>query len=300
MSVKTNKQEQSALSTKKVGMFQETWGRLYKQPIAMVSLGIVVIIILLAAFADVIYDFQASCVTQDIANRLQGFSWEHPLGTDMYGRDMLARIIYGIRSALQMGFVGSAITGSVATLLAVVASYYGGRVDNIIMRLLDILACIPALVMAIAICAGLGGGMWQLVIALAVSGLASGTRMIRSKGLSVANSGYIESTTALGAGTAHILFKCMLPNLVDMIIIVTTGQVAMYIMMGTTLSFIGLGVKSPTPEWGLMLNENISKMQLYPAQVIIPAVAIVVTTLSISTLGDYLRDAFDPKLKGKG
>lgn len=301
MSTKTSKNltQTNTGATKKVGAFKEAWNRLNKQPVAMICLAIVILMVFMALTCDLFFDYDLQVVGQDMLNRFAAPSAEHWFGLDRYGRDLFVRMMYGIRSALLMGGVGSIITMVIATILATVASFYGGRVDNVIMRFCDVLSCIPALVMAVAICASLGGGMWQLVTALSVSGIANATRMVRSKAISVANSGYIESTMALGASPAYILTQCMIPNLVDMIIVVGTGQVAMYIMMGTTLSFIGLGVTSPTPEWGLMLYESVSMIQTYPFQVFIPAIAIVISTLAISTLGDYMRDAFDPRLKGK-
>lgn len=293
------KKNAGAKKNKKNSAFYESWKRLTSQKIAVACMIVIAILLFLALFCGLMFDYNTQVVAQDVRNTYASFSWEHWLGTDQYGRDLFARIIFGVRAALEMGVIGAAITTVIATTLATLASYYGGRVDNIIMRFCDVLNCIPALVMAIAICAGLGGGMWQLVAALSVSGIAGGTRIIRSKGISVANSGYIESAVALGAKPSRILLKCMIPNLVDIIIISSTGDVSRYIMMGTTLSFIGLGVQSPVPEWGLMLNENIVKMQTYPRLVIIPALAIIITTLAIATLGDYMRDAFDPKLKGK-
>lgn len=284
---------------KKVSSFHDSWNRLLKQKVAVACMIIIGILLVLALFADVFFDYDAQVVAQNVRNTFASPSLEYWLGTDQYGRDLAVRIIYGIRSALLMGVIGSAISSTIGTILATVASYYGGRVDDIIMRFCDVLNCIPALVLAIAICAGLGGGMWQLVIALAVSGIAGSTRMIRSRAISVANSGYIESSMALGASPIRIIFGKMLPNLLDIIIINSTGDVSRFIMMGTTLSFIGLGVQSPVPEWGLMLNENIAKMEMYPGLVIWPTLAIIITTLAIATLGDYMRDAFDPKLKGK-
>ena len=293
------KSENKAVAKKKVSSFRDSWNRLLKQKVAVGCMVVIGILFFLACFADLLFDYDAQVVAQNVRNAFAGSSAEHWLGTDQYGRDLFVRIVYGIRSALLMGVVGSAISSAIGTILATLASYYGGRVDDIIMRLCDVLNCIPALVLAIAICAGLGSGMWQLVVALAVSGIASSTRMIRSRAITVANSGYIESAMALGASPMRILFGKMLPNLLDIIIICSTGDVSRFIMMGTTLSFIGLGVQSPVPEWGLMLNENIAKMEMYPSLVIWPALAIIITTLAIATLGDYMRDAFDPKLKGK-
>ncbi len=298
-SPKAKKAPKKVDQTKRIGPYREAWRRLRQSKVAMAMLGIVALLAFMAIFADLFFDYQSQAFSQDIANRFAPFSFEQWLGTDQYGRDLFVRIIYGFRTAFQMGGLGSIFTMLPSIPLAVIAAYNGGRIDNIIMRACDVLNCIPGMVLTIAISAGLGGGLYQLIIALAIGGIAPSIRMIRSKSLAVANAGYIESAKALGASPRRILVKCMIPNVMDIIIIGATGRVAQCIMMGTTLSFVGLGVQSPTPEWGLMLNENVSRMQLYPSQVIVPAAAIVITTVAIATLGDYLRDAFDPRLKGK-
>lgn len=279
--------------------FYEAWQRLKRRPAAMISLAGIVIIVLLAVFADVLADYNTMAVAQNGAEKLQGPSLTHILGTDKFGRDLFARIIHGARIALIMGVGATAISMFIAVMLSSIGALCGSRVDNIIMRVMDILSSIPGLVIALAICAGLGAGLWQLVVALTVQAIPYQTRMVRSRALSIAQNEYIEAARIQGAGTGHIIMKHLFPNLASIIIVTATGNVSYNILMGATLSFIGLGVAAPRPEWGLMLSESMSYMARYPYITIAPGCAIVLTALCINTFGDCLRDAFDPQLKGR-
>lgn len=277
----------------------EAWQRLRHQPVAMISLAGIIVIVLVAIFADFLADYDTLAVAQNAAEKLQGPSLQHIFGTDRFGRDLFARIIHGARIALVMGVLATALSMLVAVILASLGALCGNRVDNFIMRIMDILSSIPGLVIALAICAGLGAGLWQLVVALTVQAIPYQTRMVRSRALSIAQNEYIEAARTMGAGTGHIIKQHLLPNLASIIIVTATGNVAYNILMGATLSFIGLGVAAPRPEWGLMLSESMNSMTRYPHVAIVPGCAIVLTALCINTFGDYLRDAFDPQLKGR-
>ena len=285
--------------TKAHSSWYEAWQRLRHQPIAMIALGGIILIILLAIFADLLADYNSMAIAQNAADKLQGPSWNHLLGTDKFGRDLFARIIHGGRIALLMGVVSTAMSLLIATLLACIGALGGNRVDNVIMRIMDILSSIPGLVIALAICAGLGAGLWQLIVALTVQAIPYQTRMVRSRALSIAQNEYVEAARTMGSGNGHIIFRHLMPNLASIIIVTGTGNVAYNILMGATLSFIGLGVAAPRPEWGLMLSESMMYMARYPYITIVPGLAIVLTALCFNTFGDYLRDAFDPQLKGK-
>jgi len=284
---------------KKKSQIMEAWDRLRKQPMAMLCLGVIIALLLIAIFADVIANYDAMCVKQNLAAKLSAPSAEHILGTDQFGRDTFGRVIHGVRTALLMGFLSSAISVVIATVLACLAAYFGGWVDTIIMRFIDVLSAIPPIVIALAICAGLGNGMWQLIVALSFGGLAIHTRMIRSSALSVVKKDFIETAVARGARTGRIMFRYIIPNVISIIIIQFASNVAINILQGATLSFIGLGVQKPRPEWGSMLNEAVTFMRTDIRLMIVPAVALAITALAINTFGDYLRDAFDPQLKGR-
>ena len=284
---------------KKNSEFTEVWSRLRKNRRAMICLVICLIIFLLAVFADVLFDYDEMVVKQNVREKMEGFSWAHPLGTDQVGRDMLARIVHGTRTALLMGFGGVLLSVIVAIPIACAAAFFGGKTDIVIMWFSDVLNTVPQLVLALAVCAGLGNGLWQLVVALSVGGIAPFIRLIRSQALTVTGMEYIEAGKAMGASTIRIIFKYILPNTMSVILVQASANISHYILMGATLSFIGLGVKAPMPEWGCMLSEGLSYYQFFPRLVVVPGVAILITSLVIATLGDCLRDAFDPMLKGK-
>lgn len=265
----------------------------------MVSLAGILVIIIVAIFADVIADYSTMVIQQDVYNKFLTSTSEHWLGTDHLGRDIFGRIIHGTRTALLMGFGANMLTCTIALLLACSCAFFGGKVDLITMRFVDVLASLPALVLALAICAGLGSGLWQLIVALAVGNIAPITQMFRSSALSEANKEYMEAGKAMGASTFWLIVRYLLPNIFSIILIQLTSYVAINILMGATLSFIGLGVKAPRPEWGMMLAEGLQYYTIYPRLVIIPGLFLVFAALCIMTFGDCLRDAFDPKLKGK-
>lgn len=283
----------------KKGQFKEMWDRLKKSKRGMIALWCVIFIFLLAIFAGVLYDYQEYVVNQNPANKLQGPSWQHLMGTDAVGRDIAARLVYGARIAVQIGFGTTLLSLTAAIILGCSAAFFGGWVDIIIMRIMDVLQTIPSLILAMAICAGLGNGMWQLMVAIGVGQIPMFVRMIRAKGLSVVNMEFIEAGRALGARNGWLIFRYMLPNIISIVIVQGTMAMAQAVLTGATLSFIGLGIKAPTPEWGAMLQDALSYIQIKPYLLLAPGAALVFTSLSINTLGDCLRDAFDPQLKGK-
>lgn len=284
---------------KKQGQLASAWVRLRKQPSAVIVIIGIILICLVALFADVLADWETKVVAQDMTQKFMAPCLAHPFGTDHMGRDILGRIIHGTRTALLMGVVGSMISIIIATVLACFCAYFGGVVDTVIMRIIDVFSAIPPTVIALAICAGLGNGLPQLIVALAVGSIAVHTRMVRSYALTVAKSDYIESSMALGASTSRIMIQHIIPNIISIIIIQFTGNISINILMGATLSFIGLGVKAPRPEWGLMLSEGMTYMSRAPHMIIFPALALVITAVCINTFGDALRDALDPQLKGR-
>lgn len=283
---------------KKRSSLSEVWSRLRKNKIAMVSLIGILIIVLIAVFADVIVDYDYG-ITHNVREKLLEPSSTHLFGTDQYGRDFFARVIHATRTDLCISLVSTAIAVICGTILGCIGAYFGKAVDMVIMRICDILSGIPGMVLAMAICAGLGGGTTQLLIALSIGGIPLHTRMIRSKAISVSGMEYIEAAGALGSGTFRTLMKHLVPNVDSMIIIQFTGSIAQNIMMCASLSFINLGVESPTPEWGILLSDGMTYMKISPWLAIFPGIFIVFLSLCINTFGDCVRDAFDPKLKGK-
>lgn len=285
--------------TKKRGQMAEAWARMKTQPIAVVSLAVVALMVFVALFADLIVPYSKAITSVATEKLLKPGSPGHILGTDGLGRDIFARIIHGTRTALQIGLISAGASIIVSTFLACLCATLGGWVDNAIMRFVDVVSCIPSLVMALAICAALGNGIPQLVFALFFTGLPMHTKMVRSVALGVAKMEYVESSIALGAKPGYIMLRHMVPNLASVIIINGTAQVSMNIMMGATLGFVGLGVKAPTPEWGTMLADGLSYMMRNQYMVLVPGIVLAVAALFINSLGDCLRDALDPQLKGR-
>ncbi|NLK55820.1 MAG: ABC transporter permease [Clostridiales bacterium] len=286
-------------SKKKRSPLYEVWLRLRVQPMAMVTLSGIIILILVAIFADVIADYNGMALMQVPANKLLPPSAEHIFGTDNFGRDMFARIVHGARIAVLISFTSVIFSTTVGIILACSATLFGGKVDMVIMRVIDVLSAIPNIVIALSIVAGLGAGVWQLVVAMGISSIPMPTRMIRSKAISIVNMEYIESAKALGAKTPHIITNHLVPNLISIILVVGTSQIAGAIMTTATLSFLGLGVTPPAPEWGLMLNDGMTYMRRDPHMVYVPGAAVLLTSLCVAIFGDFLRDAFDPQLKGR-
>jgi len=276
----------------------EAWIRLRKNKRAVVMMIIIGIIFLIAIFANVIVKYEV-CITQDPVIRLQEPSAEHWFGTDNYGRDIFARIIHGTRIAILFGFGATAIAMVLATIIGTSTAYFGGLYDNIITRILDTLMTIPVLLLAIAIVSGFGSGLVQLMLAMTVGQTPSFSRIVRSSALAVSGQDYVEAARALGAPDFWIIMKYIVPNVISTILLQGTMQVGANILMGATLSFVGLGVQAPTPEWGMMMSESMQYFQYKPYLVLIPGLALVITSLAINTFGDCLRDAFDPRLKGK-
>lgn len=280
---------------KKRSQWADVWRRLRKNKLAMVGMVIVVLLIFMAIFAEVItpYDYSA----QDITKRFQFPSLEHPMGTDNFGRDLMARMFYGGRISLLVSIIAVCISVTGGGFIGAVAGYFGGKVDTVIMRLTDILQAIPGTLLAVCVSAMLGGGVWQTALAIAISGIAPSCRMLRATALTIRGQEYIEAATASGSTNLRIILTHVVPNCLAPIIVDTTLRLAGNIMMISGLSFIGLGVQPPTPEWGSILNSGRQWIREFYPMVLFPTVFIVLTMFAFNIFGDGLRDALDPKLK---
>ena len=275
--------------------FWLTLGRLKRNHLAMVGLVIIVVMIILALLAPYIspYPYEAA----DFKNRYATPSAEHWFGTDELGRDIFSRLLYGSRYSLRIGLISVAISAIGGIFFGALAGYFGGAVDNIIMRLLDVLQAIPGIVLAIAISAALGPGLTNSVIALSISSIPGYARMTRASILNVRKMEYLEAATSINCSNARIIWKHVLPNALSPLIVQATMGIAGAIMGAAMLSFIGLGVQPPTPEWGAMLSAGRNYLRDYPHLCIFPGIMIMMAVLSLNMLGDGLRDALDPKLK---
>lgn len=258
--------------------------------------GIIILIFLFMAIAGP-YLCTQDPLKIDLRNRYQNPSREHWLGTDSLGRDTLTRLVYGARITLLISFV-SVFSGTIVGLiLGVIAGYYGGRVDTIIMRITDILLAFPGLLLAIAVVAILGSGIINTMFAIAFYSVPYITRVVRASVISIRELEYIQACEVIGCSNFEIIFYHILPNSMSQIIVNTTLRLGTAILTSSSLSFLGLGVQPPNPEWGAMLSRAREALQSTPLAALVPGIAITLVVISFSMLGDGLRDALDPKLK---
>lgn len=233
----------------------------------------------------------------DLAGRLTKPCWEYPLGKDSLGRDMLSRIIYGSRISLLVGVLTVGLSSLIGFFLGALAGYYGGWVDEVLMRIVDVLLAFPGILLAIALMAVLGPSLQNVIMALCLIGWVSYARLVRSQILSLRETEYIMAAHALGYSSMRIIFGHLLPNILGPLIVQATFGLAGNIIAEAGLSFLGLGVQPPTPSWGAMLNEGRAVLLQAPHLTTFPGLAILLVVLSFHFLGDGLRDAVDPKLK---
>ncbi|HHX62748.1 MAG TPA: ABC transporter permease [Epulopiscium sp.] len=287
MAIKNKKRHKSQL--------REIMSRLVKNKLAMVGLIVILLLILLAVLAPVIAPYNFA--TQDLKLTYAPPSKAHLLGTDKLGRDILSRLIYGTRQSLKIGIFSVAIASVLGTILGSIAGFYGGKIDNILMRLLDIYQSIPGMLLSIALAASLGPGINNAILAIGISTIPAYARIIRASIMTVREKEFIEAAIAINAGDFRIITKHVLPNAISPLIVEITMNIGNSILAAATLSFIGLGAQPPSPEWGAMLVEGRNYMRDYGYLVIYPGICIMASVLSFNVLGDGLRDAMDPRLK---
>jgi ABC-type dipeptide/oligopeptide/nickel transport system permease subunit len=281
-------------------LWRDVWRRLYHNKLAMVGLGIIIFIILLAIFAPFLapYNPLAQPAKRDPGGINQSPSGRYLLGTDELGRDILSRIIYGSRVSVEVGIIAVAIELTIGLLLGAIAGYFGSWGDSIIMRTADVFFAFPTVLGAIAIMTVLGPGLVNVFIAIGVLGWAVIARIFRSSILSVKENDYIEAARAMGASHGRIIWRHIMPNAIQPIIVYGTIGVGGAILAEAWLAFLGLGQQPPNPSWGNMLSDYLHYYVTHPWQMFIPGIAIVMTVLAFILLGDGLRDALDPRLKG--
>ncbi len=233
---------------------------------------------------------------QDLTHNYGGPSFEHPLGTDDLGRDTLSRLIYGARISLGISLTSVGMGLVIGSVLGLIAAYYGGWLDSLIMRFMDFLLALPGILLAIAIVAMLGKGVVNTIIAVAIFSVPTFARLVRGSALSIMQLDYIEATKALGASDRRIIFKHIVPNALSPLVVQATLMLGTAILIASGLSFLGLGVQPPNPEWGAMLSKGRALIRTTPVVAIAPGITITIAVLSFSLLGDGLRDALDPRL----
>ena len=276
----------------------EIWRRLKKNKTAVAALIFICILVILAIFADVIADYKTVVIKNNVSQRLQPPSKEHWFGTDGYGRDVFARIVHGARTSLQIGIITTLMSVAGGVIVGSVSGYYGGIVDSIIMRICDVFMSIPAMLLAMATVAALGQGLFNLMIALTIASVPGFARIMRSQILTIRESEYVEAARASGQSDSAIIFQHIIPNAIGPLIVQATLTVASAILSAAGLSYVGLGVEPPQPEWGAMLSEAREYMRQKTYLLLFPGAFIILTALSFNLFGDGLRDAMDPRLRG--
>ena len=282
---------------KKKSRLQEIWTRFLRNKLAVVGLVIFVFIVLLAIFAPLIAGYDTEAIRINVPNRLHSPSAAHIFGTDELGRDIMARIVHGARISLVVGCAAIAFALFVGGALGAIAGYLGGKIDDVIMRCMDVFLCLPDVLLALAIVAAFGTNLVNLTIAIGLAFTPKFSRLVRSAVMTVRGIEYVEAARAIGATNTHIITHHVLINCFGPIMVQVTLYVANAILTISALSFIGLGIQAPIPEWGNMLASGRVYMRDYAYIVIAPGMAIFMTILSLNLLGDGLRDALDPRLK---
>lgn len=282
-------------SNPRMEAFRTFMKRLMKNKAAVVGGVIILLVILIGIFGPFILKTDPNAV--NVLNKLQAPSKDHWFGTDNFGRDIFTRIIYGTKLTLTVGFLSVLIGGVIGVVLGIVSGYYGGMIDTITMRIMDILLAFPGILLALAIVSVLGGSLINVIIAVGIFSVPAFARIVRGSTLQVKKLEYIDAVRALGASDLRIIFKHILPNILSPIIVQATMRIATAILTASGLAYLGLGAQPPAAEWGAMLSDGRAYMHNAGHMVIFPGVMIVIVVLAFNIFGDGLRDALDPKMK---
>lgn len=286
---------QDFTAIKKESLLKQTWDGLKKNKLAMFGMFLIIILCFTAIFADLIAPYGVD--DQDLLRKFSPPSAANLFGTDEFGRDIFSRIVYGSRYSLMIGAVAASLSAAIGMLIGSIAGFYGNKVDNVLMRMIDIMMAIPSTLLGISIVAALGNGIRNVIIAVAIGAVPSYARIVRASILSVKEQEYIEAARSIGASDARIIMKHIIPNCLAPIIVQITMSVAKAILEASALSFIGLGVQPPSAEWGAMLSAGRAYIRKAWWIVTFPGLAIAMIIFGLNLFGDGLRDALDPRLK---
>ncbi|GIN40895.1 ABC transporter permease [Heyndrickxia oleronia] len=284
-----------AMKRSKSSPFSEFWRKFKKQRLAFISAIFIAILLVLTVIGPYITPYDIA--EPDYNHVLEGPSVQHWAGTDPYGRDIFSRIIAGTRISLFVGLFSVMIGAVVGTFLGLISGFYGKWIDGIIMRFCDLLFAFPGILLAIGIIAILGPGLENVIIAVAIFGVPTFARIVRSSTLSIKSSLYVEATRSIGAKPRRIIWKHIFPGTITSIIVNFSMKIGSAILTAASLSFLGLGAQPPSPEWGAMLSGGRDYLNMAPHITLFPGIAIFLTVLAFNLLGDGLRDALDPKIK---
>lgn len=272
------------------------WFRFRKNKLAMAGL-FLLLLMMLAILAAPLYVPYEQVVKQNIVDKFTPPCAEYWFGTDQFGRDLFARIVYGGRISLFMGLAVVAISFVAGCALGGAAGYFGGKVDSVIMRIVDMFMAIPAMLLSMAVVAALGTGVDKLLVALSISQIPRFTRVVRSSIMTLRNQEFVEAAKCCGTSSARIILKHILPNGMGPVIVSATLTLGQVILSIASLGFLGIGVSSPTPEWGTILSENKVHIRYYPYLGLIPGICIALAVMAVNFIGDGLRDVLDPRTK---
>lgn len=273
----------------------DVWARLRKNKLAVVGMVIIVLLILVAVLAPYIapYGYDEQNPEQSFA----GSSRDHLLGTDKLGRDILSRLIYGAQQSLKISILSVLMATTIGVIIGSVAGFYGGRIDNLLMRFLDIYQSIPMMLMCIVLAAALGASIQNTILAIGVCTAPNYARLLRASILTIREKEYIEAARSINGSDLRIIVRHIVPNAIGPLIVEITMSLGSAILFVAMLSFLGLGVKPPIPEWGAMLSDGRNYMRQNATLVLYPGICIMLTVLAFNLFGDGLRDALDPRLK---
>jgi peptide/nickel transport system permease protein len=284
-------------SYRQVSFARDMWRRFRRNRLALAGVAAVVVLVLCAVFADMIAPYSPTKV--NLNQQFQPPSLEHIFGTDVYGRDIFSRVLYGSRISLVIGLVPASISMIIGATIGVIGGFRGGWIDTTLMRTGDVVMAFPSLILAMVVTYTLGASLFTLFVALSVVGWAGAARVVRAQTLSLKEREFVTAAQAVGVRRSRTMFRHIIPNCLAPIIVLLTLGIPAAIMAEAGLSFLGVGAQPPTPSWGLMINEAQEYMFSAPWASILPGVAILITVLAFNFVGDGLRDALDPFLKGK-
>ena len=272
------------------------WIRLVRNKTSLVSLIFLVALFSVSLIAPLVIDPNLA-LEMDPASAHLAPSWQHPFGTDIYGRDILLRILFGARISLAIGVISVIIGTAIGGLIGAASAYFGGRADNVIMRIMDMFQAIPETLMSMCIVAVAGASVPALIFAMVVATIPGRCRIVRASVLGVSGKEYVEAAKVAGMRDFKIVLTQMLPNAIGPIIVVATQGVASIMLTASGLSYLGVGIQPPNPEWGALIAAARDYLRIYPYMCIIPGIVISLTALAFNLLGDGLSDAVDPRLK---
>lgn len=282
---------------KKRSQLKEIWFRFRKNKLAMFGLILFLALVLMALSAGFFLDYDTDVVKMNMKDRLLSPNAQHWFGTDHYGRDVLARIVWGSRISLVVGLYTVGIAMTVGGAIGAVSGYFGGTVDMVLMRIMDIFLALPGTILAVAIVGALGPGLFNVLLAMSMCRIPQFARIVRSSVISLRGQEFVEAAKACGTKNSRIIMRHIMPNAIGPLVVQATLNMATTILGVAGLSFIGLGIEPPMPEWDSMLSEARDQMWYHPYLMWIPGIFIMLAVLSLNLIGDGLRDALDPRMK---